>query len=371
MKYRRVGKTDVEVSAIAFGGMRFYAEPEEEALAILKRAFELGINFYETGPLYGKDGLSEALFGKAYKEWGQKVHVATKVIISENFAATADQTRAAIEESLKRLQLDYVDFYGGWSMRKEGWDTFFAKGGPLEGIRKAQEEGLVGHIYASSHDQPGNVVHWLERGEIEAVTIPYNAAKRHFRPVIDYCEEHDIGCFTMQSTQGGFLATTKGRIGEILKGQTENPALAAQRWLLAHKGITAPLIGFTSIDQVESSAAIADEVDELEAGGPDAVDFLHEVADMARNLCNRCGYCDGCPEGIRIAGFLQRFQLWRIIRDDDMFEQQIIKAVNVSPDACTECGECEEKCPEQLPIRELLKELAGEMERLGLSVEAK
>ena len=369
MKYRRVGKTDIEVSAVAFGGMRFHSVPEDEALAILRRALELGINFFETGPLYGENALSETLFGKAFKEWGKEVHVATKVIISEKFAATADQARVSLEESLKRLQLDRVDFFGGWSMSKDAWDTFFAKGGPLEGIRKAQDEGLVGHIYGSSHDRPENVVKWLERGEIEAITIPYNAAKRHFRPVIDYCRENEIGCFTMQSTHGGLLAETKGRLGELLRDKAESPALAAQRWLLAHKGITAPLIGFTGVDQVETSTALADEVDELEAAGEDAVDFLADFAQMAENLCNRCNYCAGCPVEIPIVRFLQQFQMWQILRDDDLVAA-MTKSLAVGPDACTDCGACEEKCPSNLPIRELLKEMSGDLERVGITVPA-
>ena len=171
----------------------------------------------------------------------------------------------------------------------------------------------------------------------------------------------------MQSTHGGLLAETKGRLGKLLKDKAQNPALAAQRWLLAHKGITAPLIGFTGIEQVETSVAIADEVDELEAAGEEAVDFLSEFAEMAENLCNRCNYCAGCPQEIPIARFLQQFQMWRILRDDSMFER-MTKGLQVSPAECTECGECEEKCPADLPIRELLKEMAGELERLGLNV---
>ena len=371
MKYRRVGKTGVTVSAIGFGGMRFGKLPDEEAVALLRRALEAGITLFETGNLYGPPyGRSEELFGRAFKDWEKEVHVAIKVVPRErpdgHGATTADgrpaaPRRVAQEASARPGSLLWRMGNGqgclerllrqGWSARGHSQG---ARGGPRRPCVRLQ------------HDRPDNVIEWLRRGEIEAVTIPYNAAKRHFRPVVDFCGENDIGCFTMQSTHGGFLAATKGRLGELFKEKADNPALAAQRWLLAHKGITAPLIGFEAVDQVESSSTIAHEVDDLEAAGPEAVDYLKDFADMAENLCARCDYCaEACPEGIAPHTFLQQFQMWKILRDDGLLRSGV-KRMKVAPDACTECESCEEARPSQLPIRELLKELVVEMKRLGI-----
>ena len=373
MKYRPVGRTGLEFSVIAFGAMRVRTCTEEETIAMVHRALDLGVNFFETGPFY-QDSMPR--LGQAFRGRSEEIHVCSKAVCrpSEEFKPgmmmTADDARRNIDWSLETLGVDQLDLFGGWSLsNEEAWQDFFAKGGPLEGIHKAIDEKLVKFVYATSHDVPENTVKWLKTGEIAAVTIPYNIAKRHFRVVIDHCEENRIGCFTMQPTAGGLLASTTGRLGELIAEHVgeQDPAQAAQRWLLAHAGITAVPVGFTSLEQVESSCEIGDEADALMAQGEDAVDYLADYADLATGLCTRCGYCEPCPAGLPLRNAIQPFQMWKILGDEAALKEYLSR-LKVDPAVCVACEQCVEKCPQSLPIPQYMAEMVEEMKRLGIAV---
>jgi len=377
MKTRRVGRTDLEYSVIAFGAMRYgNTLTEEEGVAMVHRALDLGINFFETGPLYKN---SMEWLGKAFRGRGEEIHVCSKAICRPSdewkpgWMMTADDARRNVDWSLETLGVDQLDLFGGWSLSdEEMWEAFFAKNGPLEGIHRAIDEKLVKYVYATSHDVPENTVKRLQTGEFAAVTIPYNIAKRHFRVVIDYCAEHGIGCFTMQPTAGGLLASTSGRLGELIAEHVgeQDPAQAAQRWLLAHAGITAIPVGFTSLEQIESSCEIADEADALQARGEEANDYLADYTDLAAGLCTRCGYCEPCPQGLPLRYAVQPFQMWKILGDEQTLKDYLSR-LKVDPAVCVACGNCTEKCPQSLPIPEYMEEMAEEMGRLGIEVGAK
>ena len=375
MKYRRVGRTELEFSVIAFGGMRVGGCTEEETVDMVHRALDLGVNFFETGPLY-TDSMTR--LGKAFRGRREEIHVCSKAIVRPydewkiGWMMTADDARRNIDWSLETLGVDRLDLFGGWSLSEESsWQAFVAKGGPLDGIHKAMDEKLVSYVYATSHDVPENTVKWLKTGEFAAVTIPYNIAKRHFRVVIDYCEEHKIGCFPMQPTAGGLLATTKGRLGRLIEEHVgeQDPAQAAQRWLLAHSGITAIPVGFTSLEQVETSCEIADEADALMAQGEESVDYLRDYANLAAGLCTRCGYCEPCPQGLPLQYAIQPYQMWKILGDEETLKEYLTR-LTVDPAVCLDCGQCTEKCPQSLPIPQYMAEIAEEMKRLGIAVAA-
>lgn len=372
MKYRQVGKTGLEFSAIAFGGMRVGPScTEEETIGMVHRALELGVNFFETGPHY-PDSMQR--LGRAFLGRREEIHVCSKALcrpmaeFTPGFMATADEARRNIDWSLEVLGVERLDLFGGWTMsRDEDWELFLSRGGPLEGIHKAIDERLVGHVYATTHDVPQRVLKWLQAGVFAAVTVPYNIAKRHFRPVIDYCAENAIGCFTMQPTAGGLLARGEGKLGRLLAERLgeQDPALAAQRWLLAHEGITCVPVGFTGLDQVESSCSIADEADALAARGERELDYLEEYADFAAGLCTRCGYCEPCPEGLPLRNAIQPIQLWQMLEDETALREYLGR-LKVDPATCVACGQCVEKCPQSLPIPEYLAEMTEQMKRLGV-----
>ena len=143
MQYRKVPKSGVELSCISFGGMRIptgRGVPEEQAIATVRRAIDLGVNYLETAPGYGN---SEVLIGKALKDgYRERTCVSTKSHVSKS-PDVAGLYRS-LEESMRRLDVDYVDFYHMWYVcTKKEWRAVMKKGGQLDGANaQSGEEGV-------------------------------------------------------------------------------------------------------------------------------------------------------------------------------------------------------------------------------------
>ncbi|MCZ6678142.1 MAG: aldo/keto reductase, partial [Candidatus Poribacteria bacterium] len=158
MRYRRFGKTDWQVSEIGLGGSWFYGRPEEGlkpfsyGARVVERALELGVNYFDTAPLYGK-GRSEEVLGAALKGVTQPYYLATKVgYYPEPFDYTRDAVWRGFEASLQRLQRDKVDLLQIHEAEQAGWEGIFGKGRTLEALLEIQEQGLTQHIGLTGSD---------------------------------------------------------------------------------------------------------------------------------------------------------------------------------------------------------------------------
>ena len=158
MEYRRFGKTEENISVITLGGMRFkdgWTPPREHlpsdsihnCIEITRQALAIGINHIETAYGYMK---SENLYGLALKELG-----ATRKsfkMMTKGAPMTGDETRALVEEQLKSLKLDYLDFYGWHGINnEERLKAAVKSGGPVEVLHRLREEGLIRHVGFSTH----------------------------------------------------------------------------------------------------------------------------------------------------------------------------------------------------------------------------
>lgn len=148
MRYRRFGNTGIRVSEVSLGGAYIGGrDPERErenAVEIVQRAAELGINYIDTAPLYGR---SEALFGYALEAAGARMHVATKVGFDpQDFDYRRDSVLRSLERSLKRLRISRLFSAQIHQVSEAGWERIMERGGTLEGLREAQKRGLCDHI---------------------------------------------------------------------------------------------------------------------------------------------------------------------------------------------------------------------------------
>jgi len=158
VKYRRFGKTDWQVSEIGLGGSWFYGRPEmgllpvSHGVGVVERALELGVNYFDTAPLYGK-GRSEEVLGHALKGVTQDYYLATKVgYFPEPFDYTRDTVWRGFEASLQRLQRDRVDLVQIHESEQAGWDGVFGKGRTLEALREIRDQGLATFIGLTGSD---------------------------------------------------------------------------------------------------------------------------------------------------------------------------------------------------------------------------
>ena len=158
MRYRRFGKTNWQVSEIAMGGSWFYGRPEygllpvAHGVAMVERALELGINYFDTAPLYGQ-GRSEKVLGHALKGVDAPYYLATKVgYYPAPFDYTRDTVWRGFEASLLRLQRDSVDLLQLHEAEQAGWEGIFGRGRALEAMLEIREQGLAQHIGLTGSD---------------------------------------------------------------------------------------------------------------------------------------------------------------------------------------------------------------------------
>ncbi|RCW58745.1 aldo/keto reductase [Halanaerobium sp. ST460_2HS_T2] len=147
MKYRKLGKTDLNVSEITFGGIMLMNTPQKEADQIVEAAVKKGINFFDVGPTYGN---AQNILGPALKPYRDKVYLANKTEPGQ----TKEQVKKDIEKSLKLLETDYFDLYQLHEVTDEdALNKALGSGGALEAIIEAKEEGLIKHIGFSAHKE--------------------------------------------------------------------------------------------------------------------------------------------------------------------------------------------------------------------------
>ncbi len=365
MQYRDFGKLGIKVSALGFGAMRL-PEDQDEAVKVIRRAIDLGVNYLDTAPKYMKS-TSEATLGRAVKGYPrEKLYLSTKYP-TEN--ASADDCRKWFEQSLERMQLDYIDFYHMWGIN---WKVFTekldVKGGPLEFARKAKDEGLIRHISFSFHDTPEALHKLIDTGHFESMTVQYNVLDRANEKEIYYAKEKGLGVATMGSVGGGRLGFPSEKImGAVAGGVKSTPELAL-RFVLSHPGVGTALSGMGSIQMVEENAATASRPESLNAEERRHIEAMHdENVKLADLYCTGCGYCQPCPNDINIPEnfkYMNYHRVWGLT--DYAKKQYAALGTDKNPwvkglpaHECIECGECELKCPQHLPIVAQLKETAA------------
>ncbi len=359
MIYNELGGSGLKVSAISFGAMRWPSE--EVCFEIVNRGLDLGLNYVDTSTGY-VGGQSEKWTGRAVKDRRDEIYFSSKSSFAK--APKADAVRAAIEGSLAAAGLDYFDFYQLWGLGKmEVLKAATARGGSIEGVRKAQGEGLVRQGVGFTFHGPAEVFRAaVDTGEFLAATVSYNLMSRKEEDNIAYAAERGVGIVIMNPLAGGVLglAGTK-RLG-FLRGPGGGPAYGALRFLLANPSITTSIVGFTAPGQVDEAAAAlagAEALDETSRRG--LIERMDAVDLPAGDLCTGCGYCKDCPNDFDPARFMQAmrdFVLYGV--EEDRLDHWIrSKYPHQDPLAelakCTECGQCEEKCPQKLGIVEEIR----------------
>jgi predicted aldo/keto reductase-like oxidoreductase len=371
MFYRELGKTGIQVSMVGFGGMRFYRTSEEEALATVRRALDLGITLFETGKGYG-DGLSERLFGQALRGARQRVVLANKVGVGPE--DNADTVRRRLEQSLANEQAGYFDLFSFWGVnRPDMHEALFRPGGPLAGALRAKEEGLVRALGITTHAQPEEIVAFTERHPWDVVTLKYNLLSRRQAETLRVLGERGIGVIVMNPLAGGTVATPGPAVRAMFEAAGRRPAVVGLRYLLAHPGVTSAISGMTSVAEVEENVQAGAVEGPLVAEEERLVAAVQErLKGLGENFCTACGYCQPCPEGVGIPNI---FTLWHMLRGYGAEGYPKLEYLKMreqrhwadyrgkSAEHCVECGRCEEKCPNKLPVVADLKRAHEDLTR--------
>ena len=327
MQYRKLGKTGLQVSEIGFGGIPLQRVSPAEAAEVVREALALGINFFDSARGYTD---SEAKIGQALQGYPRS----EVILASKSGVLGKEEMLRDIEISLRNFGTDYLDLYQLHNLRDpENVARIFAPGGALEGLRQARQEGKIRFIGITGH-LPALLLDLLKKEDFDTVQFPFNTVEQDALPeLLPYALKHDIGTIVMTPLAGGAL----GR-----------PA-AALKYILRHD-LSSAIPGMKSVAEVRENAAASGAV-----LGRSEEDELHrEKEQLGASFCRRCDYCQPCPQGIDIPSLmtLQRYSERYELHEWALKRYRLQQA---GPGDCLECGECEEKCPYNLPIRELLK----------------
>ena len=377
MQYRPFGNTGVNISALGFGCMRLpeiqqedgsWIVDQEKTDAMLMRAYELGVNYFDTA-LYYCHSNSEIAIGKALKPIRDKVYISTKCPLE--LVKEPGDFRKVLETSLKKLDTPYVDFYHFWGINQKTFDEKIVPMNLIAEAQKLKEEGLIRHISFSFHDSPEALKHIIDNGEgLESVLLQYNLLDRANEEMIQYAAKKGLGVVVMGPVGGGRLAAPT-ELAAKLGTEAVNTYELAFKFVLGNPGVCCALSGMQTIDMVEQNAEVAS----LE--NPMSEEEWRRVGESLENLkkfselyCTGCGYCQPCPKGINIPRIFQAYTYKNVYGLTELAKNTWNGYLNnekdpgVHPDACVNCGYCERKCPQHLKVRELLKKVAGTLSSL-------
>lgn len=366
MQIRDFGsRSGCQVAPVSIGAMRFPTDGVD-AVELIRHAIDSGMKYIDTSRGYGE---SEFILGRALKDgYREKVYLSTKCSpwikkIQDSDDGSADSVRKRIEESMLRLDVDYLDFYQVWNIdKKEAWETATKKGGMVDGIKKAVADGLVRHIGFTSHEKPENLPEYLEKADwCEILLLSYNLLNRAYEPVLEKAASLGIGTIVMNPVGGGRFAEESPVLKRLASdlGAESVPDLAV-RYVLSNSNVSTILSGMTKKSDVNDTIASAgkpaftgNELDRING-------FFDTLTRENVKFCTNCGYCQPCPSGINIPGVMNAVYEDRFLGFKAGAKKIYAGATrDVKPEVCTECGKCEAKCTQGLEIIKELKAAAG------------
>jgi predicted aldo/keto reductase-like oxidoreductase len=254
---------------------------------MLKRGYELGINYFDTAYLYN-DGQSEIAVGRAVKSFRKDILVSSKS--PSHLIKKPGDYRRILEEQLKKLDMDYIDFYHFHGIRYESFLSIDKNANWLKEAQQAKEEGLIKHISFSCHDKPENMIKLIDMGCFESVLCQYSAIDRSNEEAIAYAKAKGLGTVVMGPLGGGRVSGLPKEIAQQLGLKVKSSVEMAFRFVFANSNINCALSGMENLKMVEENCEISLNGEPLSAEEVQAVNDL-----MAENKRLSELYCTDAP----------------------------------------------------------------------------
>lgn len=325
----KLGRTGLEINPVGFGGIPIQRISLEKASDLIDYGITQGVNFIDTARIYTD---SEVKIGHVLSKY-PKVIIATKSIARDRQTMIED-----IKISLRNLQVDSIDLYQCHNLRnQEELDTILSEDGAYSALVKAKAEGLIKFIGITGH-KSALLVEAVKSGKFDTVQVPFNIIETEAaQELFPLCQEMNIGVIIMKPVAGGAL---KDHVKSSLK------------YILSHP-VSVVIPGMDTKEQVDENLSI---LDDLTLNVSEAKELQEIAESLGSQFCRRCDYCTPCPQKIDIStmfilnGYFSRYQMteWAIERYQNL---------KVNAGDCVKCGQCELKCPYQLPIIEMLTEI--------------
>lgn len=329
MRTVRLGKTDLKVAEVGFGGIPIQRLGEDEAVRVVQRCLDLGVTFIDTANGYST---SEERIGKAIRGRRDQVVVATK-----SGARDAAAFRANVELSFKRLDVDYIDVLQFHNVSSEQHcNVVMQPGGLLDIAHEYVAAGHVRHIGVTSHN-PDMAARLVATDRFASLMFPFcMVTPEPAETLIPLCRQHDVAFFAMKPMGGGML----------------DDATLAFKFLRQFPDIL-PVVGIQTVEEIEQIVAVmAGPAAYSASEAAEAERIRHE---LGIRYCRGCDYCLPCQQDIHISSVLRLRGFARRMPEARVFGEWGQKLMAQAED-CAECGDCESRCPYSLPIRDMIKE---------------
>ena len=388
MKYRK-DRYGNEISVLGFGCMRFTSRAGrfdyEKAEAEVMRAFELGVNYYDTAYIYPG---SETLMGKIFANNGirDKVNIATK--LPHYMVTKPGDFDKYFDEQLRRLQTDHVEYYLMHMLNDaKSWQRVVDLGA-IGWLEKKKAEGSIKQVGFSYHGNSDKFRELLDAYDWDFCQIQYNYYDEHSqagRSGYEYAYSKGIPVIIMEPLRGGKLVNLPKEAQKLFAGGT--PAQWGLRWLWNQPGVTCVLSGMNSIEMVEENCAAIDfdaaiDNEKLMPAGfiPDKElqvygDVVKIISAKTKVPCTGCRYCMPCPKSVDIPGTFSAYNNryvdgWFTAEKEYMMCTTLRKDITAASN-CIGCGKCEEHCPQHIEIRKELKNARKVLEGIPYKIAKK
>ena len=369
MQYRG-DKYGNKLSVLGFGCMRFTRKGNgidtDKAEKELMAAYEAGVNYFDTAYIYPG---SEAALGEILERNGirEKVNIATK--IPQFMVRNREGLDKYFGEQLSRLRTTYIDYYLMHHVTDVAmWEKLKAVG-VLDWIRAKKESGAIRNIGFSYHGNTENFLKVLGDYDWDFCQVQYNYLDEVSQAGVKGVKaaaERGIPVVIMEPLRGGKLVNMlpKGAL-EAMKasGRGWTPAEWGLRWLYDQPEVTVVLSGMNSVEMVEencrtASEALAGHLTEEDRAVLEAV--KKNIREKEKVGCTGCRYCMPCPKGVDIPGIFRCYNAM-YTESKSLGRFQFAQTVGLTKQPafatqCVQCGKCEQHCPQNIPIRQKLKE---------------
>ena len=381
MEYRNFGALDIKVSRFGFGCMRLPTTDniplsknidEKESQKMIEYAIDNGVNYFDTAYPYHREN-SEVFLGKALKNGlRQKVYIATKSPVW--LINSKEDFDKYLNIQLKRLQTDTIDFYLLHALDNYRWNDIILKHDVLKYAEKAKQAGLIKHFGFSFHDDYDmfkKIVDGYDKWEFCLLQYNYMDTDRQAtQKGLEYAVSKNIGIAIMEPLSGGRLANPPETIVKTFNSYSKpySPAEWGFRWLYNHENISTILSGVSSFEQLKDNIRIVNSCKDL-IMDKEEFDIIAKVKTVYQERikvnCTKCDYCLPCSQGVNIP---RNFELYNDVYIFNNFalpasSYQLFMPTEEKASNCTQCKECEEKCPQKLDISALLQTVDNELSK--------
>jgi len=329
MRKVQLGKTGLMVTQLGFGGIPIQRLDERDAIAVVTRCLDLGINFIDTANAYST---SEERIGKAIAGRRDGLILATK-----STSRSREGVIKHLEQSLRMLGVDCIDLYQFHNVSDaRSLEMVMDPEGPRAALEEAKKAGKIKHIGITSH-QIDTAKKAVASDLFETVMFPFNfVTSDAMDELVPLARLHDVGFIAMKPLAGGMI----------------NNARIAFKYLFQFSDIVS-IPGIEKVEEIEEIAGLLSGQPQL------TVEDTREMEQLKKQLgtrfCHRCDYCQPCKEGIAISTVMIYPSLTARLPDNQIYAGFWGSLVEKAA-GCSQCGECEERCPYHLPIREMLDE---------------